>query len=47
MQPYLAKVMGMDVVQRDAERAKDGLGEGKGVYRGKRLERVYLDTSAV
>lgn len=46
VQPYLARVMGMDVLQRDAGRGEDGVG-GKGVYCGKRLERVYLDTSAV
>jgi hypothetical protein len=40
--PYLAKIMGIDVVQRGEKEEV-----GTSVWRGKRLERVYLDTSAV
>lgn len=39
--PYLAKVMGIAVAQADR-----GV-KGKGLWSGRKLERVYLDTSAV
>jgi hypothetical protein len=41
--PYLAKIMGMDTVQRGTD-ADDVV---SGVFKTQRLERVYLDTSAV
>jgi hypothetical protein len=41
--PYLAKIMGMNTVQRGSN-ADDAV---SGVFKTRRLERVYLDTSAV
>lgn len=41
--PYLAKIMGIDTVQRGND-AGDVM---SGMFRTQRLERVYLDTSAV
>jgi hypothetical protein len=41
--PYLAKIMGMDTVQRGID-ADDAV---SGVFKTRRLERMYLDTSAV
>jgi hypothetical protein len=47
--PYLAKFMGMEVSQQDipAHEAHLTAEAQGGIYRNKKLERIYLDTSAV
>ena len=46
--PYLAKIMGMETVQRQQcdriDKEPDAL---SGLFQARKLERVYLDTSAV
>ncbi|KAJ9107722.1 hypothetical protein QFC21_001182 [Naganishia friedmannii] len=47
--PYLAKFMGMDVSQEDTPSLgaiSDAQAQG-GIFKNKKLERIYLDTSAV
>ncbi|KAJ9105064.1 hypothetical protein QFC19_003696 [Naganishia cerealis] len=49
LMPYLARFMGMDILQQDTrvDKKESGAAGQGGTFKNKILERIYLDTSAV